>query len=311
MERQIFISYSTLDRDIAYKIVQYLESNGHPCWIAPRNIASGMDYTDVINDAIQNCSALLLVFSEHSEKSQFVKKELATAVSYNKTILPFKISQVELKGGFLFMLTNVQWIDATSRPESKFPQIIDGLSGKMSADDIPTTPEPPRRKWGLVASLASLAAVVVAAVLALVLLLPSKGEAEAAAPAVDTPKVAEPEPPAAPAVEEAATQPAAPAKAAPSKRSPQPSATKETAKEPVKAEPEPIVEPVAEPAAEPATTTPARKADNDRAVKMGKARRYLNNKKYQAALTLFEELKQENPSDKALDALIDECRRNL
>ena len=167
MEKHIFISYSTHDASIAFKIVDFLEQNGHTCWIAPRNIRSGLDYTDVINSALEDCSALILVLSSSSVQSQFVKKELTTAISLNKTILPFKISQVNLQGGFMFMLNNVQWIDATSHPECMFHHLLEGLEHKSIL--TPSTHIPLKhsnRRW-IVVSTATL--LIVGAVLLIAL----------------------------------------------------------------------------------------------------------------------------------------------
>lgn len=327
MDSHIFISYSTQDRDIAFKIVHYLESNGHPCWIAPRNITSGMDYTDVINESIEHCSALVLVFSEHSVKSQFVKKELTTAVSYNKTILPFKISQVELKGGFLFMLNNVQWIEATSRPESHFPEIIAGLEGRGVFIDPGSDPGTSsteggakKKRWLIIVAIGAL----LAAAIILLLLLRPAAQPQTPDSLAPTPDFQLPDTLTNPAADtltaEPVESPTTPVttptnktknsdnKEAREKRTSAQTSTAQVANEAtVVKEPE-VETPVVE---KPEQPTPKTVTNNDKAAKMGKARRYLNNKKYKAALAIFEELKQENPNDKALDALIEECRRHL
>ena len=36
-------------------------------------------------------------------------------------------SHIEINGGINFMLNNLQWIDATSHPSEKFPEVVDGL----------------------------------------------------------------------------------------------------------------------------------------------------------------------------------------
>ena len=131
----IFISYSSKDVSVANQVVAYLENNGFQCWIAPRNITSGGDYTDMIDDAINSCRALVLIMSSKSIQSQWVKKELATAVSYNKTIIPFRINAVQLNSGWQFLLNNVQWIDATTgSTASHFPEIISGID-QSTVDD--------------------------------------------------------------------------------------------------------------------------------------------------------------------------------
>ena len=44
MAHDIFISYSTKDKNTADAICHVLEQNNLKCWIAPRNIASGKNY---------------------------------------------------------------------------------------------------------------------------------------------------------------------------------------------------------------------------------------------------------------------------
>ena len=127
MKRPIFISYSSKDAKIAFHLVDYLETHGIECWIAPRNIASGHDYTDTIDEAIKSCNGFILIVSNHSVQSVWVKKELTLGISHQKNIIPFKITNIEINGGINFMLNNLQWIDATSHPSEKFPEVVDGL----------------------------------------------------------------------------------------------------------------------------------------------------------------------------------------
>lgn len=44
----VFISYSSVNKDAANAICHVLEENGVRCWIAPRDILQGFDYGDVI-----------------------------------------------------------------------------------------------------------------------------------------------------------------------------------------------------------------------------------------------------------------------
>ncbi len=45
----IFISYSSKDKKIAFALCHFLEKNGLHCWIAPRNIRVGKDYAESNN----------------------------------------------------------------------------------------------------------------------------------------------------------------------------------------------------------------------------------------------------------------------
>lgn len=161
MGNHIFISYSTRDAKMANQLVEYLEQNGIDCWIAPRNISSGRNYTDVIDTAIKNCAAIVLIFSEHSARSLWVKKELTLGVSNQKNIIPFKISNTETDGGLNFLLTDVQWVVATERPTEKFHLVIEGLNHVGSTAVTPPPPPPKPNRWPYAIGAAVLVALAV------------------------------------------------------------------------------------------------------------------------------------------------------
>jgi hypothetical protein len=330
MGKHVFISYSSHDAKIAFKIVEYLEQNGIECWIAPRNIESGLDYTDVINNAIEECSALVLVFSTASVQSQFVKKELTTAVSFNKTILPFKISKVDLKGGFLFLLNNVQWIDATSHPESNFPLILNRLS-KENNSSTPLPPVKPKNngnRWIIIGIVGLLA---LGAIIFFILKggTPPSGEGndsiiDTVSPMLETPidekdiheeGTTLPTKKKDPKVEKTSTKNVEKnsTKAEESSTEAEKTST-ETVTNTDKAETPTIEAPADnshEQIKEDNTTQPTTKTQSQadsREARMKKANSYYNQGKYGPALKIYEKLKQENPSDKSLDKLIKECR---
>ena len=94
----VFISYSSKDKAVADQLVAHIEKAGYACWIAPRNIVGGVEYSEVIEKAILTCKIFLIIFSEHSEKSPWVKSELNIAFSENKYLIPYKIDETPLKG---------------------------------------------------------------------------------------------------------------------------------------------------------------------------------------------------------------------
>jgi hypothetical protein len=74
-----FISYSRQDRDVAERIHSDLQSNGVRCWFAPKHIRGGEKLYDQIDEAIQVHDRLLLILSEHSMNSEWVRSEIARA----------------------------------------------------------------------------------------------------------------------------------------------------------------------------------------------------------------------------------------
>jgi hypothetical protein len=82
MPGKVFISHSSNDKEIADVICQHLESAGVHCWIAPRDIEPGTDWTEGITRGIANCRLFVLVFSAHANESDHVRREVGKACVY-------------------------------------------------------------------------------------------------------------------------------------------------------------------------------------------------------------------------------------
>lgn len=168
----IFISHSSKDAQVASALVSFLEAHGHRCWIAPRDIALGMDYTDVINNALEQCHTLIFLISQNGLDSQWTKKEVTAAMSLNKKVLPIKIGKAQLSSGYLFMLNNVQIIDAVNDTYNKFPLILGQLpypsqpqgqpyNVSMSQSAAPNSPSRKKMTPWLIGGIASVALIAV------------------------------------------------------------------------------------------------------------------------------------------------------
>lgn len=74
-----FISYSTKDQDFAARLHADLQNRGVRCWFAPHDIQGGRIVHDQIDNAIQVHDRLLLILSEASIRSEWVKTEIHKA----------------------------------------------------------------------------------------------------------------------------------------------------------------------------------------------------------------------------------------
>jgi len=119
----IFISYSSKDRPTANLLVAEIEKAGFACWIAPRNIEGGAEYSEVIEKAILHCPIFLLIFSEHAATSAWVKSELNIGFSENKYLIPYKIDATPLKGTMRLLLNDKHWI-AKNEDENKQIELL-------------------------------------------------------------------------------------------------------------------------------------------------------------------------------------------
>ena len=74
-----FISYSALDQHFADRLHADLQDHGVRCWFAPHDILPGKKIHEQIDEAIRIYDRLLLILSDGSMSSEWVKTEIANA----------------------------------------------------------------------------------------------------------------------------------------------------------------------------------------------------------------------------------------
>jgi TolB-like protein len=115
----VFISHSSKDKAIADAICNHLESAAIKCWIAPRDIEAGSDWTTGIIRGIAECRILVLVFSAHANDSEHVGREVARAFSMGLAVIPIRVETVAPRESLAYFLATVHWLDATTPPLHK------------------------------------------------------------------------------------------------------------------------------------------------------------------------------------------------
>lgn len=147
--KEVFISYSTKDTEIALALLETLESYGLDCWIAPRNIPKGAQWAEEIDKAIQNARVFVVIVSSHSVESRQVPKEIALAVSSCESIFPFRIDDTGLQGTFRYYLSDYQFTDATNDAKQKMielAEVICSSLGKPIPEKKSVSEEEPEEK---------------------------------------------------------------------------------------------------------------------------------------------------------------------
>ena len=139
MSPLIFLSYSSKDKLVADAICSRLENQNIRCWIAPRDVKPGSDYSNQIADALEAATMMVMVFSSDSNNSRHVKSEIDRAFSLGKIIIPFRVENVELDKGLSYYLAKTHWLDAVTKP---LEQHIDRLATTIR--QVSDTGEPER-----------------------------------------------------------------------------------------------------------------------------------------------------------------------
>lgn len=136
MNHDAFISYSSIDVNIAMALCHYLEENKIRCWMAPRNIPGGAEYGDVINEAIKASRIFVIVYSGHSAQSQWCKAETNLALANGKIIIPLKIDDSIVSGAMQFYLNDKHWIDAFPNPEEHYDAVSVSIRHILDGNDL-------------------------------------------------------------------------------------------------------------------------------------------------------------------------------
>lgn len=167
MAHDVFISYSSLDRETADAVVERFESGGLSCWIAPRNIEPGADWAGSIIDAINGSKVMALIFTPDSNVSKQVLREVDSAVGAGVTIIPMRLTDEEPIEGMQYYLSAVHWLDGRkadlSESIDEWFELCKAVV-ETSGNTLLPTAGPAGRKEG---SKGRFAAIAIAAVLAL------------------------------------------------------------------------------------------------------------------------------------------------
>ena len=115
------------DHDIATNIRNMLEKTGIMCWMAPESIPAGADYSEVIIDAIENSSEVVLVLTENSQESKWVPKKLDIAITSDKVIFTLHMDTSTIVKKIHFRITDSQVIEAYGDVSSVFEPLVKGV----------------------------------------------------------------------------------------------------------------------------------------------------------------------------------------
>jgi outer membrane protein OmpA-like peptidoglycan-associated protein len=172
----LFISYSRKDRSMVEQLAAALEARGWSLWWDHR-IGAGNAFDRQIEQAIQESRLVVVVWSQRSIESDWVRAEASYALENNK-LLPILIDDAKLPLRFIntHTLPFGGWDGSDTAPAfHKLATEIAGLIGGEARPDLPAkpteivaaepAPPPPLSKPGMKRSVMALAAAGAAVVL--------------------------------------------------------------------------------------------------------------------------------------------------
>src|SRR5262245_7522487 len=113
----IFISYSSEDRDRVRPLAEALEKRGLTVWW-DRALAAGDDYASVIEQALEEARAVIVVWSRNSVDSPWVRDEAGRARDAGR-LVPILFDKVPVPMGFGAINAEdfTAWNGGTSAPQ--------------------------------------------------------------------------------------------------------------------------------------------------------------------------------------------------
>ena len=125
--KEVFISHSSKDKDIADEICAILEKNGASCWIASRDVPPGGSYGKEIMKAIRSCNILLLLVSKNTNVSDHVTNEIEVAFDAKKVIIPFMLEDVGYPEELEYFLRRKQRLNAYTNYEDSLNILLKAI----------------------------------------------------------------------------------------------------------------------------------------------------------------------------------------
>jgi hypothetical protein len=155
----VFISYASEDRNRVRPLAEALQSRGFNVWW-DRSLAAGQDYTAVIEKELKGAKAVIVVWTQSSSASTFVRDEAGRARDEGR-LVPVLLDQVQLPLGFgAFQAEDfTRWNGGANAPQMQLLEEV--LKAKLSGRDVDGSAiERRRRKLGARIRLVSVLTVI-------------------------------------------------------------------------------------------------------------------------------------------------------
>ena len=136
-KKDVFISYSRFDYiddkeavipgNYISMIMKALDDNGITYWIDKKGVCSGDEFQELIATAIINSEVFLFISSEHSNKSNWIRREIALASYLKKKIIPIKLDEAIYDPSIMLTVVGLDFITLYKNPTSGLNLLIKSI----------------------------------------------------------------------------------------------------------------------------------------------------------------------------------------
>jgi TIR domain len=122
MGNHVFVSHSHQDLPAAELLVNALEERGVSCWVAPRDVPAGGSYAEALLNAIESANCFVLIYSQHSNVSSHVLREVERALKFGLNIVPLRFDESTPSKSLDYLLATVHWLSIV--PDARDRSIV-------------------------------------------------------------------------------------------------------------------------------------------------------------------------------------------
>jgi hypothetical protein len=106
-------------------------------------VRPGRSFPGEITRAIQQSKVMLMIFSQHSNSSEQVLREVQLAVDCHVPIIRLRIEDIPLSDDLRYYLSTPHWLDALTHPLSKhIPPLVAAVKELLGPAEAPATTAP-------------------------------------------------------------------------------------------------------------------------------------------------------------------------
>ncbi len=128
-EFELFISYSSQDRERVLAIAAELEAAGVRLWVDRAKIEGGTAWGREIVLGVQGCKVFALMCSDSCMRSRNVAQEIQLAWKYQKPYLPLLLESISYPEQVEYFLEGWQWIEVLDQPRERWlPRVLQALT---------------------------------------------------------------------------------------------------------------------------------------------------------------------------------------
>lgn len=124
--KEVFLSHSSENRLVTEKIAETLRNHNVPVWYSDTSIKGAQQWHDEIGKALRRCDWFLILLSDNSIESKWVKMELGYALNhsqYDEHILPVLLEDCDFES-LSWTLGLFQMADFSGDEEEGYREIL-------------------------------------------------------------------------------------------------------------------------------------------------------------------------------------------